>query len=166
MKKAEKVKKENVIKLPTNEDFGPAQRLKNGTAKLEQRETSLVGKVVTAFRAMNPWEAKVDVYYRHGKIDELQHQAAIKFRQYWQRGVEGIRTNESTGGTYDAHDFLNKNSVARERLKQASDSLSPKRYNILVTVCAYDNPAGTATTDRINVLRNALDDLIAIWSMA
>lgn len=157
--------KDNVIKLPTNEDFGPAQRLKNGSSKLEPFQKSLVGNVVTAFRALNPWEAKADVYYRQGKIDELQHQAAIKFRQYWQRGVEGIKTNESSGGTYDAHDFLNKNSLARERLKQASNALAPKRYNILVTVCAYDHPAGERGYSKLDLLRNALDDLINIWSM-
>lgn len=118
---------------------------------------------VLAVRSKARCECKLDGYFLFGKIAKDEHAAGIMFREAWQ-SFEGIKTRDSTVqtfGTGDGSNAIDRLIAGERRLKEAHTALRHKQWDVVVSVCGENEPAGGSK--RLATLRRGLDALSRLW---
>lgn len=111
-------------------------------------------------------ECQLDFYRLHSKIEPEEFEAGMRFRQAYLFKAEGIKTKDSSLGSYGAGDqssIMEKLNSAERTLKQAYQELSHMQALIVVSVCGADEGCGTSA--RLKTLRRGLERLARLWHL-
>jgi hypothetical protein len=109
-------------------------------------------------------ECTLDAYRFRSMISDEQHQAAVLFRWAYQTAARLMKVSEPNWTRVDGgrgESGTDKPTVARRRLRAASEALTSEQYAVIEAVAGWDSTAGNSR--RLETLRAGLNELFRLW---
>lgn len=109
-------------------------------------------------------ECVLDDYLYRLILTPSEHEAGMKFRRAYLRGVCRVMVEDPNGGgEYDPDMAMLIVPISEEILREAYKVLTKAQKEIMIRVCGHGEWAGG--TDKLETLRRALERLVTLWKL-